>query len=268
MAFNIICPPTAIDMFTGTRPANLGTCMSFEYSKDKESILEIPSLNEFHFMTSIYLPAEVDSYFLTIHSKNHEIKFMGSKSHNSFNIYNDEEIILSDIKLKFSADIKLNIYFSNNHLIIRQNGDLIAEYTNTLLAGEAITSISLKDPWRSNNMHINWLIVSSEKIPLTANVKTISAEADTDWEQEDPNVYQTAEVEKIMKIKVPESYSPPKGKTLFASAPFLQDVTGGGDANKINIHAKNFDINKSILEKPQNIGYYSGDGEVVFTTKE
>ena len=57
-------------------------------------------------------------------------------------------------------------------------------------------------------MHINWLIVSSEKIPLTANVKTISAEVETDWEQEDSNVYQTAEVGKIMKIKMPESYSP------------------------------------------------------------
>lgn len=268
MAFNLICPYNALDVFEGSRPQmNESSCYMY-WRQGEKATLRTPPLNTLEFMTK-YCKATYNSQagksLFQFCSENHKIEIKANGTNHIYDVYNDEEKILSDIKINKG---RIHIAINNNQLRIRINSELVAEYTGLLLAGEAITSIDIQEVAASPyyNGSFDWFIVSSEKIPQTADVKMITPEAETDWEQ-DGKQYQTGEANKTMKLKMPENYSPPKGKALFAAAPFLKNVTGGGYVNGINIHTDNMDIDKIITEDKKSFGYYD-DGEVVFTTKE
>lgn len=237
-----------------------------------KATLKMPPHNSIELMIKLKFDSseKISGSFLEFCSENHKVKIAGNNKDNiTFDVYNDDEKILSDIVgIKIKDECKWHIKIGNNHLNIYIDNELIAEYTGSLLAGEPITNINIISPFNYTYSYFNiyWFLVSSEKIPFTASIKTITPEVETDWEK-DGNQYQASEAGKTMKLKMPESYSPPQGKSIFASAPFLKNVTGGGYVNIINIHTDNMDIDKTITENEKTFGYYD-DGEVVFTTKE
>ncbi len=163
-------------------------------------------------------------------------------------------------KLYFDIDIESGIFK------FYVNGTKTYEYSGDLLGKEPVSCFYIRDPSNSfSSVNLNYIILSDEYIPMSASVKTVTPEVETDWEKNADGSYQTAEVGKTMKLTPPDNCAS-EGKKLVYSAPFLDKAVGGGDIKEINASSAtlNKDFTLSDIEKA--VGFLADDN-VVFTTK-
>lgn len=272
MAFTIVCPPGYKSMFTGELPRSYNSYIAFPYG-DTGSTLEIPSTNELHFMMKCSIKDNKDRRIIIIHSQNHKITIKPTAPKASFAIFQDDNKIVDMVSyMNNLSEDKVSVFLENkdsNYLTLKVNGKMAAEYKGALLDGEPITSIGFFDPWSDfGTFTINWLIVSSTKIPNSVTVKTIYPKVETDWEEGEKGAYQTNEAGKTMKLLLPDNAAT-EGKVILSAVSFLHDTVGGGKVNAISIHTDEIDKDQTIglSENPADIGTFFA-GTSTFTTKE